>query len=109
MATQIEAVVVETSGEVKKVTLDGSLKSYQEIVGGYIEGVFGPDYVMYVNEEGLLHGLEYNPAASIFAARHLSTQRVHLVGPVLIVGPGDSEGNDTSVHQSTLDYYELEN
>lgn len=109
MATQIEAVVVETSGEVKKVTLDGSLKSYQEIVGGYIEGVFGPDYVMYVNEEGLLHGLEYNRLATDFAARHLGAHSVYLVGPAVILGPGDREGNDTSVHQNTLDYYELEN
>ena len=108
MANEITAVVVQPNGDVSKVTLDGSLLSFQEIVGGYIEGVFNPDYVAYVNEEGLIRGLPYNEAATDFISRGF-IYRLHLVGPVVIVGAGDSEGNDTSVHQSTLDYYQLEN
>lgn len=107
MSTEIEAVVVQPDGEVSKALVNG-LQSYQQVVGGYIEGVFGPDFVMYVNEEGLLKGLPYNESASLFASRAFN-HPVHLVGPVVIVGVGDSEGNDTSVHQSVMDYYQLEN
>lgn len=107
MATAIEAVVVQTNGEARKVTLDGTLESYQKVVGGYIEGVFGDDFVMYVNEEGHLLGMEFNRAATEFATHFLGGRGVYLVGPALIVGSGDAEGNDTNVHQSTLDYYEI--
>lgn len=108
MTTQIEAVVVQPDGEVSTVTLDGSLQAFQQIVGGYIEGVFGPDFTMYVNEEGLIHGLPHNVLASLFVS-HFLNYPTHLVGPAIILGAGDSEGNDTSVHQSVLDYYQLEN
>ena len=108
MTMQIEAVVVQPTGDFDKVTLDASLEAYQQIVGGLIEGVFGYDFVMYVNEEGLIHGLPYNELASVFASTALD-RTLHLVGPAIILGAGDSEGNDTSVHQSVLDYYQLEN
>ena len=107
MTNEIKAVVVDPSTGPRLTTIDGSLKTLQELVGGLIEGVFGPDYTMYVDEEGHLNGLEYNPEASAFARRELGA--AYLVGTAVILGPGDSEGNDTSVHPNTLTYYNLEN
>lgn len=53
----------------------------QEIVGGWIEHVPLPDgRCMWVNEEGLMKGLPYNPQASEMAGRRI-------VGPVAITPP----------------------
>ncbi len=50
------------------------LKDLQAAVGGYIEFVrcpMFPQYVMVVNEEGLLHGLPGNTLASALALGHI--------------------------------------
>ena len=58
-----------------------ALEALQAIVGGLIEVVaFRDGSAVIVNEEGLLLGMEYNPAASIIA---MSKGRgMRLVGPV---------------------------
>ena len=105
----INAIVVEPDGTVQKVEIEnGDLKAYQRIVGGYIEGVFGPDVTIYVNEEGLIHSLPFNRSATVFANRFIAGGHA-LFGPALIVGSADSEGNDTHVHESVVSYYILEN
>jgi hypothetical protein len=58
----------------KEFTLD----ELQEFVGGYIEIVRLRKALMYVNEEGLIHGLSYNHKASILAGKRI-------VGDVLVV------------------------
>lgn len=60
---------------------DQTLPTLQRIVGGYIEHVPLPDgRSMWVNEEGLMRGLPYNPQASEMAGRMI-------VGPVAITPP----------------------
>lgn len=104
----ISAVVVETDGTVKKVEIENSdLKAYQSIVGGYIEGVFGPEATLYVNEEGLIQSLPFNRSATMFANRFIAGGHA-LFGPALIVGSADGEGNDTHVHENVVSYYLLE-
>jgi len=107
MAT-INVVIVDPDGTVQHTDIDSSLDSFQAVVGGYIEGVFGSVAVMYVNEEGLLLRLPPNPLATLFAQRILGRD-VILVGPALIMGPGDSEGNETPVRQTVVDYFTKEN
>lgn len=104
----INAVVVETDGTAKKVEIDNSdFKAYQRIVGGRIEGVFGPDVTVYVNEEGLILSLPYNRSATMFANRFIAEGHT-LFGAALIVGATDIKGNDTHVHESVISYYLLE-
>ena len=43
--------------EVKVLTIDNTLKSMQEFVGGYIECVYLHDGILICNEEGKLHNL----------------------------------------------------
>ena len=85
-----------------RITVDtdcpsNDLRTLQEAVGGYLEAVTltrpqvsrtGP-YLGYVNEEGLLHGLEYNPlAAELFG--------VQIVGPLAVqVGFSLNHNGDT--------------
>lgn len=103
MAT-IKAVIVHPDGTVENTEIEHDYKSYQAVVGGYIEGVIGSTATMYVNEEGLLMGLPPNPLATLFAQRILD-RSVVLVGTALILGPGDSEGNDTDVRPAVVDYF----
>lgn len=107
MAT-IQAVIVHPDGTVQHTEIENSLGSFQAVVGGYIEGVIGRVATIYVNEEGLLIGLPPNPFATLFAQRFLGAEGV-LVGPALILGPPDYEGEDTPVRQSVVDYFTQEN
>lgn len=103
----LNAVIVDPDGTVRKAEIENSLGSFQAIVGGYIEPVCGVNTTIYVNEEGLILGLPYNDAASLFAQRVLGLG-VMLHGTALILGPADVDGSDTHVHPSVVDYYVLE-
>jgi len=108
MAT-IRAVIVDPDGTVRDTEIESSLGSYQSIVGGYIEGVFGNVATIYVNEEGLLQSLPFNPLATLFANRVLGHHGMQLFGTALILGTGDGEGNDTPVRPAVVDYFTKEN
>lgn len=107
MAT-IKAVIVDPDGTYRSTEIEYDFRSFQAVVGGYIEGVFGSEATIYVNEEGLLTGLPPNPFATLFAQRVLNAQ-VLLVGTALILGPADEEGNDTDVRPSVVEYFQKEN
>lgn len=77
------------------------LEDYQAAVGGLIEAVDLPDIgsTVFVNEEGLIQKLEFNPRATFLwwywvpAAR----QKAMLVGDALVVGQPDADGNTTDI------------
>ena len=108
MAT-LKVVIIEPDDTVRITEIENDLKSYQEVVGGYIEAVTGRVATMYVNEEGLLRHLPPNPLATLFAEAILGRLGIVLFGTALIVGPPDEEGMDTPVRQSVVDYYTQEN
>jgi hypothetical protein len=75
-----------------------SLVELQGFVGGYIEGIRLPDNQwMFVNEEGKLHGLPYNP----FATHVFKTLRPamifddYIVGPAIICTTQEAGGDDS--------------
>lgn len=107
MAT-ITAVIVDPDGTVRKAEIENDLSAFQAVVGGYIEPVSGSFATVYVNEEGLIMGLPFNPTASLFAMQFLNLYGVRLFGTALIVGPPDGDGSDTHVRPSVVDYYNLE-
>lgn len=104
MAETLRAVIVDPDGTIRDTEIENSLASFQSIVGGYIEGVFGDKATIYVNEEGLLEHLPPNLFATLFAEYFIG-RRVLLVGTALILGPPDSEGNDTGVRPIVADYF----
>lgn len=84
----MKAIVITPEGTVEKTMLqsdtDGSyLKVLQNLVGGWIEftSTLDPTVEMIVNEEGLIHGLEYNLLASQTAGQHI-------VGTAVLVQAG---------------------
>lgn len=87
------------------------LKDYQDIVGGYIEGLkmysIGTDSqtgFAYINEEGKLQGLTINRDASLIAwLSHAIYDSDRISGNMIIVGAGDDDGDDTDVAQIWVD------
>ncbi len=101
----IKAVIVDPDGTVRSTEIENSLGSFQAVVGGYIEGVFGNVATVYVNEEGLLRSLPFNPLATTFVSHILDHRGMRLLGTALILGPSDGEGNDTDVRPAVVDYF----
>jgi len=91
--------VITTSGAVQWHHGRPTYDDLNAAVGGYLEGVPTRDasgaldegYTAYCNEEGKLKRLPHNPAATRFTRIAGDV----LVGPVVIVGPPDDEGDDT--------------
>lgn len=108
MAT-MKVLIVDPDGTVRSTEIENNLAGFQAVVGGYIEGVFGNVATIYVNEEGLLRSLPFNPLATLFANGVLGHLGTRLFGTALIVGPGDGEGNDTDVRPAVVGYFQKEN
>ena len=75
------AKVIEVDGSEREIGDSPSLEEMQAAVGGLIQYVPLPDTTenfLYVNEEGLIHGLEYNSKASRLAGQPL-------VGPAIFM------------------------
>jgi hypothetical protein len=82
------ATKLSTIGSTTDLGHSPDLAKLQEAVGGYIEGVqldprCGYSF-MYVNEEGLLQGLQINPEASLMAGRPI-------VGDVVLLSQAELE------------------
>lgn len=88
----MNVLLIPVESEPMVVDIEVTVKSLQDAVGGYFQpvGVGRADAVAYVNEEGLVHDLPFNPLASWLCSRAL-------VGDVAVVGPVDRNGNDTPV------------
>lgn len=57
----MEALYIEVGKCPRKVEIDGSLKSMQKLVGGFIEcAYYFPDVVLVCNEEGMIQGMPFN-------------------------------------------------
>ncbi len=87
----------------KVVTIDGSLKSMQGLVGGTIQAVFPfvDPVALVCNDEGKLLGMEPNRAL-----RHPDTGQVYdiLCGPFFLCGLGDD--NFASLSGALIQKYE---
>src|SRR5215831_15225353 len=103
------AVVIPVDGDPYRLDLAddeaGSLRQMQEVVGGYIEAVYVEwplptsgliaGMLMWVNEEGKLHGLPRNRTASLIANQVIA-------GNVLLTGEADPEGNEVGLDEETI-------
>ncbi|MBQ8997217.1 MAG: DUF3846 domain-containing protein [Clostridium sp.] len=95
--TKIAIKKVGSIGEIQ--TVANTLKSYQDIVGGYIETYpLGKDLILVLNEEGKLMDLDVN-----FAIPYKSGYTEYIVGDVAIVN-SDEEGNFASLNDEQIEY-----
>ncbi|WP_409048502.1 DUF3846 domain-containing protein [Microbacterium sp. HA-8] len=98
----VKALVIPTAaGEPITECEVNKLKDYQAVLGGWIEPVDIPalGVTVYVNEEGLMRNLPFNPRATFLWWYFVpeARQRAMLVGPALISGMPDRSGDSTDV------------
>ena len=81
------ALVIKTTGEVETTDIptENGYLVLNELCGGWIDCVRNDDIVGYVNDEGLLIGLDPNILASVLFGRPL-------VGDVVVLGALSEEG-----------------
>lgn len=105
MTSTIDVLVIEP-GEwrARRETITPSLDEFQRLVGGYIEGLPLVGSVdSYINEEGKYNGCQRNEAADQLVRKALTKdgRRLmlgdYIVGPLVLIGPPDDEGDTTSV------------
>jgi hypothetical protein len=81
------ALLLKTTGEVEVTTIpdENGYQVLNELCGGWLDCVRNEDIVGYVNDEGLLIGLDPNVLASVLFGRPL-------VGDVVVLGALSEEG-----------------
>ena len=100
------ALKVTTSGERIGINYDAdqSYETISQAVGGWIECVrLTPTLDMWVNEEGKLDGLDYNPDATAIFWSHFGLMSDVIVGDVIFTSH-DDEGNTTSLENEQMEY-----
>ena len=114
-AKSYQAVTINPDGTAEVITVEGdTLRQLQDIVGGYIEGVYGwtedpethPfDVTLFVNEEGKLKDLPVNSkATALWWALNEDAVGVDcLRGAVVVTGGVDKYGNNLPVLGAVVD------
>ena len=103
-------IPADSSQPLDFLDVEPSLAYYQEIVGGYIEGVKSRAYTdgvqsrtpainFFCNEEGAIIGLPVNLRASV-----LYGTGSPIFGNVICFGGVDSEGNELSLTDTQIKY-----
>lgn len=101
-AGPVKGIAIYPDKRVEEITVSG-LSDMQAVVDGYIEPITLKDgSTLYVNEEYLYRfgSPDFNSIASDVAGlggRPEFMLRQPILGPALLVGPVDAEGNDTDV------------
>jgi hypothetical protein len=104
MSTTLRCIVVQPDETITVRHVANDLAALQEIVGGYIELVrLTCEFpaTAYINEEGKIHGLPANPAASFIASLRPGD---YIAGTMVILGPPDAGGNDTDVSDAVISW-----
>lgn len=93
--TQIEALIVEPSGEHRIETIDNDWQGIKQVIDGWLEAVGGRlgEWTAYGDEEGNLKGLPPNPVAGLLI-HQMGGAPVIPVGRVLFVGSKHIGGED---------------
>lgn len=96
----MKALFVPAHGNPRAVDLpdesSGHLQALQGYVGGWIEYVpTRQDVTLYCNEEGKIAGLPVNQTATKAFGQEINPD--YLVGDVIVIGPIDGEGENTSL------------
>lgn len=90
-------LLIMPDGEIQHITNDANI---HEIIGGYFEAVpNGLGLTVFANEDGLRLNLPSNRTASLLCERNI-------VGPVIILGPPNDQGDTTSLTDQQRDLIE---
>ena len=102
-ADLLHVVVVEPDGTATRQEWphDQTLACLQQAVGGLFDVVrLSPDLDLWLNDEGLITGLPYNPVASLIAGSYGFTHQGY-VGTVVFTGGAGTAGETLSLSPET--------
>lgn len=106
--TRVEVLVIGPGADEDLVlhsVEQGDAYALRELVGGWLEAIYGAGWVAFCDEDGKHKRLPPNPAAGRLA-RQLGWRAAMpgdlLVGPVVFTGPADRNGDETSVPELVL-------
>jgi len=88
----MKVLVIPPEGEVEVREIDGTLESFQGIVGGYIEPIrIAPGLAAYVDEDGHAKDSQLNTRATVMAREGgaLSLIACGIVGTMVVFELGD--------------------
>ena len=95
-------ITLPVNGEYMNVSVDAELESYQHLVGGYIQALYGEHWIMYCNEEGKLLDLPINEVATVLCQRHeMIFPNDAIMGNVFFVGVNDDTGQEKELLPET--------
>lgn len=98
-------VPVDGAAEIKEFRDTDNLTQLQGLVDGLIEGIGGPGWYAYGNDEAKLLEMGVNHRATRMAGIAGWPGKGYdvLAGPIVFFGPGDGEGGDSSVPEALVD------
>ena len=96
---RVRVMTCNTRGEIGFADVDG-LRDMQQLVGGLITLVACGDVDCYVNDEGLLDGLDPNPTA-VAICKSFGSDPGYLVGDAFFTGGVDAEGNTLPIDRES--------
>lgn len=105
----MHAVIIATDGTLDVITKpdsETSLSFLQQAVGGYIEPVdLWDNITMYVNEEGKVYNLLYNPFATVIA-HNASAINIfdYIYGDVVLIGFDPESGDTVGLTQNQINF-----
>lgn len=99
----MKSITIKPDGTMTVNSAKLTLEFLQGEVGGYIEPVGFNGGEAYCNEEGLINGLELNPLGTMIL-RQLGAYAPGICGPIVLVGPVDSEGRETALPEHIARY-----
>lgn len=105
----MHAVIIATDGTLDVITKpdsETSLSFLQQAVGGYIEPVdLWDNITMYVNEEGKVYNLLYNPVATVIA-HNASAINIfdYIYGDVVLIGFDPESGDTVGLTQNQINF-----
>ena len=99
---QIRVLVIETSGAMTLRSIGPDLATFQKLVGGDLEAVYGQGWALFCDENGKVFGREANATATLLAHSLGWGVGDVLVGSVVFLGVG-SGGREGDVPQAVIE------
>lgn len=99
--------VIEANGSSRIEEIDGYI-GFRKIIGGYLEVIQLPvaQLCAFIDEEGKIHGKQFNPVASMMALAGgfpFNNFDMGIVGTMIVVGRPDENGEETSIPDPMLE------
>lgn len=96
-------IAVDGTTSTKQCNDNDTLKHLQGEVGGYIELVsLAGGLDLYLDEDGITKGLSPNVVGSLVASTHGFNQGSFLLGPVVLTGGTDDEGETLGLTEAQV-------